>query len=60
MMQYFISPSCTNSIVTRNHGCDFLDGRILKRKTALDSELSYTKTKIVPFAQLWIWHTDLP
>jgi len=40
MMQHFLSPSCTNSIVTRNHHCNFPDGRILKRKTALDSELS--------------------
>ena len=35
------APSCTNSIVTRKHRRNFPDGRILKRKTALDAESSY-------------------
>ena len=37
--------SCTNSIMTKNIDCNFPDGRILKRKTALDLELSYTLPK---------------
>ena len=27
-------------LITRNHGCNFQDGRILEQKTVLDSELS--------------------
>ena len=53
-----IAPPFVNSIVTRNHTCNFPDGRILKRKT--DWMQNYILPKLFHLLSYTFWHTDEP
>ena len=45
---------CTNSIATRNLGCNFPDGRISKTENDIVFRIVSYVTDIIPFAQLCV------